>query len=672
MRLRSQLLFVSLITLALPWAGCQYAREFESALRQSQQNALADSAGAIANVVAQRPALLVRNPVQLAPGPKAAGQEIYALPLPSFVTLDGYAADWSLDSGDFRPLSGPAQATYAAGLDNETLWLFVSVSDEEILYERPDRREFDRIVIDYEDPAGDRHKLLIATEAVGRTAVRREDNGAWVNEPAAQAVWQETAGGYQVEARIRNRLVGARLGLSVFDVGRQGTAEASTFSGQRPGFLLHRLDALEQALADFRIANRRVVVVDAGGWVIATIGDTRGNNGSEQRAYPLLEKLVRRIVSPVREPQRLPEARQGRLLSPEIDSALAGNPDARWYSAENERTAIVVAAHPIETASGTPAAVVLEQTSDAILTLTDRALTRLLVLTLFVTLAAALALVGFATYLSLRIRRLSQAAEQAVSPEGAINARFPEAAAGDEIGDLSRSFGGLLSRLREHTDYLRTLAGKLSHELRTPLAVVQSSLDNLEAAELPDSARVYSDRAREGAGRLRSILIAMSEASRVEQAIEHAEAERFDLRALVEGCVNGYRDVNPDRRFGVTLPDAECPLDGVPELIAQMLDKLVDNAVDFTPEGGNIDVALSSDNERLILSVANEGPPLPEKMQGQLFDSMVSLRSKKGDTPHLGFGLHIARLIAESHGGEIGCHNLDGERGAEFYVKFEA
>ena len=52
--------------------------------------------------------------------------------------------------------------------------------------------------------------------------------------------------------------------------------------------------------------------------------------------------------------------------------------------------------------------------------------------------------------------------------------------ASDELGDLARSFKNLLGRLREHTEYLRTLASKLSHELRTPLAVVTTSLDNLE------------------------------------------------------------------------------------------------------------------------------------------------------------------------------------------------
>lgn len=666
MRLRTQLLLVSLLTLALPWAGCQYVREFESALRQSQQDSLADGASAIAAMLAERPNLLVRDPVQLVSGGTSESY-IYAARLPSFVTLDGFVADWDLAPTDFRTMDGPPAVRYAAGLDKTTAWLYVEVRDDDVRYESPDTDRSDHVLIDYEDAAGQPQQLLVATAARGRGGVRRRDGTRWVNEPLAQAVWEENSNGYQVEIRLRNRLVGARLGLTVVDADAGGTPlRASTYNTTRPGLFVHRLEALEKALADFGFGNRRIVVTDPAGWVIAAVGDTRTVAG--ERAYPLLEKLLRRIVSPGRDPDPLREARQGQLRSAEVTSALNGEADARWYSAEDQRTAIVVAAHPILVDQRLRGAVVLEQTSDAILTLTDRALTRLLLLTLFATTVAAVGLLGFATYLSIRIQRLSRAAQRAVSPEGVISSELPGTAAPDELGDLSRNFAGLLGRLGEHTDYLRTLASKLSHELRTPLAVVQSSLDNLEAIGIPDDARVYADRAREGSQRLRSILTAMSEASRVEQAIASAEVEDFDLCQLVAGCVSGYQDVHTSRHFELNLPEAATVVHGVPELIAQMLDKLVDNAADFSPAGGRIDISLVTEDRTARLTVANEGPPLPEKMQAQLFDSMVSVREREGSEPHLGFGLHIARLIAESHEGSISCGNLPGNRGAEFSI----
>ena len=74
---------------------------------------------------------------------------------------------------------------------------------------------------------------------------------------------------------------------------------------------------------------------------------------------------------------------------------------------------------------------------------------------------------------------------------------MPSALAGDEIGDLSRSFSSVLQQLGNYNDYLQSLASKLSHELRTPLTIVQSSLENLEHESLPEEAGVYTARAKD-------------------------------------------------------------------------------------------------------------------------------------------------------------------------------
>ena len=100
-----------------------------------------------------------------------------------------------------------------------------------------------------------------------------------------------------------------------------------------------------------------------------------------------------------------------------------------------------------------------------------------------------------------------------------------------------------------------------------------------------------------------------------------------------------------------------------------MLDKLVDNAVGFSADGDTIDIGLRQSDEALSISVANPGPALPERMRGQLFDSMVSVRGGK-DSRHLGIGLYIAKLIAEGHGGRISAENTDN--GVEFTVSIRA
>ena len=267
-------------------------------------------------------------------------------------------------------------------------------------------------------------------------------------------------------------------------------------------------------------------------------------------------------------------------------------------------------------------------------------------------------MLGYATWLSRRIRALSLAAENALDKEQ-LDRALPSALADDELGDLSRSFSWVLQQLGEYNEYLRTLASKLSHELRTPLAIVTSSLENLEHEPLNESSLGYTARAREGADRLRNILNAMSEASRVEELMKNAEPERFDLRAVLESATDAYRDVYGARQFVFDAKVDTAKATGSPELLIQMLDKLVDNAVDFSGDGETIRIDLAGDEAMLVMSVTNPGPPLPERMRSQLFDSMVSMREGK-DSRHLGLGLYVAKLIAEGHGGSIAADNIDG------------
>jgi signal transduction histidine kinase len=316
---------------------------------------------------------------------------------------------------------------------------------------------------------------------------------------------------------------------------------------------------------------------------------------------------------------------------------------------------VVAVAQPVTGHDSIIGAVVLQQGTDAILSLTNQGLVRLMNVTLIATLLVAATLLGYATWLSRRIRKLSFAAEQAVDSDNP-GFSLPSISAGDEIGDLSRSFSHVLQQLGDYNQYLRTLASKLSHELRTPLAIVTSSLENLEHEPLNAASTEYAARARDGADRLRRILTAMSEASRVEELMQHAERETFDLRVALSSTVAAYRGVYPDRQFDFDTELDTAVTRGSPELIIQMLDKLVDNAVSFSRDGDTIAFNLAAQASALLLTVTNPGPPLPERMRSQMFDSMVSMRPGE-DNKHLGLGLYVARLIAEGHGGRIDAEN---------------
>jgi signal transduction histidine kinase len=239
----------------------------------------------------------------------------------------------------------------------------------------------------------------------------------------------------------------------------------------------------------------------------------------------------------------------------------------------------------------------------------------------------------------------------------------------------------MLAKLGQYNAYLESMASRLSHELRTPIAVVRSSLENLKLSPSAGEARVYIGRAEEGLRRLGTILTRMSEATRLEQGLNASERERFDLAAVVGACVDGYRAAYPQQAFDLKLPEETAFTRGSADLAAQLLDKLVANAVDFSAESGRraepIRITLGLAPGGAELSVENKGPLLPEEMRGKLFESLVSVRGERrgehsGGEPHLGLGLYIARLIAEFHGGEIRARNLASGEGVVFAATFRA
>jgi signal transduction histidine kinase len=100
---------------------------------------------------------------------------------------------------------------------------------------------------------------------------------------------------------------------------------------------------------------------------------------------------------------------------------------------------------------------------------------------------------------------------------------------------------------------------------------------------------------------------------------------------------------------------------GAPDLMVQLLDKLIENAVDFCPAGGTITVRLTRVPSNYSLQVINDGPLIPEALLKHLFESMFEQRQGRDDKPHFGLGLYIVRLIAEFHGGSaVAANRADG------------
>jgi two-component system, OmpR family, sensor histidine kinase ChvG len=502
---------------------------------------------------------------------------------------------------------------------------------------------------------------LIAAQSIANGDDGRDHS---VEEPRIQAFWLQTSSGYHLEARIPLSLVGSRLWVEVLDGGGDDKAGVDAVAVPEGGHLFFMTQGLNELLGTFIRDGTRVTVIDTNALKLGMAGQVSARApGEAEEPVPWYRHLMTVDTSSF-PPQSTTESRGGESVS----VALGGQPHAQWVRNALNQELLLTAAAPILIDGRPRGAVLLEQAGDQQLRYRDRAVTRLFNLTLLATAAAVIVMFGFATWISVRLGRLRDAADSAVGADGKIRLDMPESAGGDEIGDLSRGFERLLGRLNEHTQYLRTLGGKLSHELRTPLTIVRSSLDNLESEGLRDDQRLYITRAREGTQRLQSILSALGAAARVEESIKQAERVNFDLRGVVSSAVAAYRDGFPLTRFALEVPPDPCFIRGAPELLVQLLDKLIENAVDFCPAAGTINVRLERAHSSYLLQVINDGPPIPAEVLGRLFESLFEHRQGRDDKPHFGLGLYIVRLGAEFHGGTAVAGNRPDGAGAMFTV----
>ena len=676
MTLRRQLLLVSLLTLVLPWAGCQFIRETESALREGQQQMLSGTALAIADSLAQFP-----DEFALSASADQAGV-LYGHPLASAPLIDGYFDDWPIPPGSLRTMRGvDGQIRYAIGIRGQHAFLYVDVRDKDLVYAGPganvvsDDIFSDRVMLVTGDEAGITSRFDFVAEAPGSLVAINRTAGQRFAETRILAQWEDTATGYQLEARVPRHLLNSHLGVivtnteNVHDPG----IRSSSYSGRLPGRMATASPLLQSVVSGYAELQPgvRLIVTDRAGWRLAQAGDAglsppdRSSNDPSSRWMRIAYSM---LLEPGKEARLAEPHPSGREQQNYVAQALNATQATSWFRSRSDGRAVVALAQPIWAGTVQTGVVILQQGTDAILSLTNQSLARLMSFTLIATLVAAAVLLGYSSWLSLRIRRLSAAADSALDGD-IVHADLPSALANDEIGDLARSFASVLRQLGEYNEYLRALAARLSHEMRTPLTIVTSSLENLEHEPLTDEAANYTSRAKDGATRLKNILNAMSEASKVEEIMGNVDFEHFNLHDALTSTVAAYGDAYPERRFSFNSDSADVQFEGAPELIIQMLDKLADNAVEFSAPGDRINIVLSADANDVIITVSNPGPPLPEKMRTQLFDSLVSVRDRNRDK-HLGLGLYIARLIAEGHGGTISASNT--EQGVAFQISLPA
>ncbi len=376
---------------------------------------------------------------------------------------------------------------------------------------------------------------------------------------------------------------------------------------------------------------------------------------------PMLLPLAKDIIT---------DANTRALVMAQAQRAAIGASTVEWRVLP-DRVAVLSVAAPVWQQDNIVAAVVIEETDAPYRNLAKGAAESVVVMTLLLFLVVFVFLFGFAFRLAARLSRLQREANRAIDTQGRVRGEIQATTDRDEIGALNETLRTMVARQAGYNSYLEQLAARLSHELRTPVAVVRSSLDNLRASAMSPQDAIFLARADEGVARLATLISRMSEATQLERILQGASRERIDLAALVAGCVAGYQQTFVTSRFIFTSEADRVEVDAVADAVAQMLDKLVQNAIDFANAGSPIVVRLSQVADIWVnIAVENSGPLLPDggAELTLLFDSMVSKRVGDSDQSHLGLGLYIARLIAEFHHGTISAENLPDRSGVRFTV----
>ena len=656
MNLKRQLFVASLLMLLIPWAGLQFVLELDDALRQQARQQLQAQAERLAATAGDQ---IIGTPV-VRPGEPA----IYVEPFAGNLNLDGYADDWpGYDEANQtrnwqRVTSGKAGETalqWQAATDRRNLYLLIRVSHRQPVFFNPGSPEqaHDRLRLWLEPSGGNlaqesgRQSWLLRTPAPGQLYGLEEKGGQ--PDYRLSGFLQGAGDGWQLELKLPMPVDRSRLGFAALWSSDQVTG-VSTSVDPLP-VLVSRNLALERQLEPQLNPGQQARLVEPAGWVIARQQADSAVTAPEFDSLSPVQVIEKISLNALRGLVRLyqPEPTSIETDTNRVD--VEALPETSLVRHEDDSVWLLTTR---EVFGGRT--LILEQSLDQLLTLSGSALGSVIARSTLIIVALTLVLLGYASWLSWRITRLQRAVSASIDEDGRITGRVPDARSKDELGQLQRHFSLMVDRLHGYNRYLESFSRRLSHELKTPVAVVRSSLENLNHSDSEEERRQYIERAASATERLRQILHGMSEAARLEQSLDHADKEQFDLAEVAAEATAAYQALDSSHQIRYSGPKAGCKITGSPELMVQLLDKLVDNARDFTPQDGLIEVGLETTSEGLCLSVFNEGSTLPEDPTTDIFSPFVSMRDGQ-EQGHLGQGLLIVNLIADYHGAHVEARN---------------
>jgi two-component system sensor histidine kinase KdpD len=216
---------------------------------------------------------------------------------------------------------------------------------------------------------------------------------------------------------------------------------------------------------------------------------------------------------------------------------------------------------------------------------------------------------------------------------------------------------------RQSDELKSTLLDALAHEFKTPLTSIKAASTSMLSSSVlnPEQQRELISVVDEEADRLSVLVTEAIQMARIEAGRVHLERDDYRISDLVESALDKLRPIVRERNIEVKLP-SELPLVSVDrELIEIALRQLMDNALKYSPQDSPVSVSAEQNNDRVIVSVADRGPGIPEEEQSRIFEKFYRAEASRHQIPGAGLGLVIAREIIQVHGGEIWVQSKPGE-----------
>jgi len=239
----------------------------------------------------------------------------------------------------------------------------------------------------------------------------------------------------------------------------------------------------------------------------------------------------------------------------------------------------------------------------------------------------------------------------------------------DEIAQLATRFNQMTTQLEQVETMRRQLIGDVTHELRTPLTSIKGYMEGLVDGVLPSTPETFNQIHRE-ADRLSRLVDDLQELSRVE-----ARAYSLDLRSvavsnLVQTTVKRLSPQARDKRINLhsSLPADLPPLQADEDRITQVLVNLVANAIQYTPEGGDVTICAARQADEIHISVKDTGVGIPPEHLANLFTRFYRVDKSRSRNAGggSGIGLTIAKHLVEAHGGRIWAESKGDGQGSTF------